>query len=323
MNQKNDILLRLAILFLALYIQGLPCYAYSLHTSPTNLYSLSDHLGSASWITNELAEPVQYLHYLPYGQILANQTPYGYDERYKFTGKERDYETGYDYFGARYFWSAFEHWLSVDQLVDDYPQISPYAYCHWNPVKYVDPDGKRCSLSVNYRTNTITISAKYYASRNDSRYAMKAADFWNNQKGQTYTANDGKVYSVQYALSVYSSKNPEKDAGTDDNSFKVVNTLGTNVEGNKKTGETIANYKISVADAYKEESTGAHEIGHTLMNVPKGEGSEHAATGVMTKSISDDGRSWSVSQETVNNIVESNGFNQNPTLWQKIKSWFE
>ena len=59
------------------------------------------------------------------------------------------------------------------------------------------------------------------------------------------------------------------------------------------------------------------------MNVPKGEGSEHAATGVMTKSISDDGRSWSVSQETVNNIVESNGFNQNPTLWQKIKSWFE
>lgn len=190
-------------------------------------------------------------------------------------------------------------------------------------MKFVDPDGKRCSLSVNYRTNTITISAKYYASRNDSRYAMKAADFWNNQKGQTYTANDGKVYSVQYALSVYSSKNPEKDAGTDDNSFKVVNTLGTNVEGNKKTGETIANYKISVADAYKEESTGAHEIGHTLMNVPKGEGSEHAATGVMTKSISDDGRSWSVSQETVNNIVESNGFNQNPTLWQKIKSWFE
>ena len=48
-----------------------------------------------------------------------------------------------------------------------------------------------------------------------------------------------------------------------------------------------------------------------------------AATGVMTKSISDEGRSWSVSQETVNNIVESNNFNQNPTLWQKIKSWFE
>ena len=34
-------------------------------------------------------------------------------------------------------------WLSVDPLADKYPNISPYAYCNWNPVKYVDPDGMR------------------------------------------------------------------------------------------------------------------------------------------------------------------------------------
>lgn len=33
-------------------------------------------------------------------------------------------------------------WLSVDPLADKYPNISPYAYCAWNPVKLVDPDGK-------------------------------------------------------------------------------------------------------------------------------------------------------------------------------------
>ena len=66
--------------------------------------------------------------------------PYGYDERYKFTGKERDAETGYDFFGARFYWQAGT-WLSVDPLAGDYPQISPYAYCAWNPIKYVDPDG--------------------------------------------------------------------------------------------------------------------------------------------------------------------------------------
>ena len=33
-------------------------------------------------------------------------------------------------------------WLSVDPLADKYPNISPYAYCAWNPVKYVDPDGR-------------------------------------------------------------------------------------------------------------------------------------------------------------------------------------
>ena len=33
-------------------------------------------------------------------------------------------------------------WLSVDPLADKYPSLSPYAYCAWNPVKLVDPDGR-------------------------------------------------------------------------------------------------------------------------------------------------------------------------------------
>ncbi len=74
---------------------------------------------------------------------MANQQATGYDERYKFTGKERDAESGYDYFGARFYWSLFKHWTSVDPSVDNYLHISPYAYCAWNPVKFVDPDGMR------------------------------------------------------------------------------------------------------------------------------------------------------------------------------------
>ena len=38
-------------------------------------------------------------------------------------------------------------WLSVDPMADKYPNISPYAYCAWNPVKLVDPDGKDWDLS--------------------------------------------------------------------------------------------------------------------------------------------------------------------------------
>ena len=59
-----------------------------------------------------------------------------------FTGKERDEETGYGYFGARYMdHEQMTMWLSVDPMADKYPSISPYAYCAWNPVKLVDPDG--------------------------------------------------------------------------------------------------------------------------------------------------------------------------------------
>ena len=114
----------------------------SLTASPamSSLYH-GDHLGSANWITDKNGAPVQYLHYLPYG-LLANQHASWYDERYKFTGKERDSETGYDYYGARYYMSNLPIWLSVDPLADKYPNISPYAYCNWNPVKFVDPDGR-------------------------------------------------------------------------------------------------------------------------------------------------------------------------------------
>ncbi len=60
-----------------------------------------------------------------------------------FTGKERDEETGYGYFGARYMdHELMTMWLSVDPMADKYPSISPYAYCAWNPVKLVDPNGE-------------------------------------------------------------------------------------------------------------------------------------------------------------------------------------
>ena len=54
----------------------------------------------------------------------------------------RDSESGYDYFGARYYSSTLPMWLSVDPLSDSYPDTSPYVYCGNNPIKFVDPDGK-------------------------------------------------------------------------------------------------------------------------------------------------------------------------------------
>ena len=60
-----------------------------------------------------------------------------------FTGKEKDSETGYYAFGARYYDCDLSGiFLSVDPMSDKYPSISPYAYCAWNPVKLVDPDGE-------------------------------------------------------------------------------------------------------------------------------------------------------------------------------------
>ena len=98
---------------------------------------------SNSWITECSGKTVQHLQYLPYGERYVDQRVSGYHERFTFTGKERDEETGYGYFGARYMdHELMTMWLSVDPLADKYPGISPYAYCAWNPVKLIDPDGR-------------------------------------------------------------------------------------------------------------------------------------------------------------------------------------
>ena len=71
-----------------------------------------------------------------------------------FTGKERDEETGYGYFGARYMdHELITMWLSVDPLADKYPNISPYAYCMWNPIRLIDPNGMD-TLNVKYNNKT-------------------------------------------------------------------------------------------------------------------------------------------------------------------------
>ncbi|MBR5832210.1 MAG: RHS repeat-associated core domain-containing protein [Bacteroidales bacterium] len=74
---------------------------------------------------------------------------------FTFTGKERDSETGFSYFGARYYDSdLMTGWLSVDPMADKYPNISPYAYCGWNPVKLVDPDGEKPRIYVELTGGT-------------------------------------------------------------------------------------------------------------------------------------------------------------------------
>ena len=59
------------------------------------------------------------------------------------SGKEKDVETGYHYFGARYYNSDLSMWLSVDPMSDKYPSLSPYNYCAWNSMNNVDPDGMK------------------------------------------------------------------------------------------------------------------------------------------------------------------------------------
>ena len=105
-------------------------------------YYHTDHLGSTSYITDAKANIAQFDAYLPYGELLVDEHSSTEEMPYKFNGKELDEETGLYYYGARYMDPKISMWLGVDPLAEKYPEISPYIYCHNNPINLIDPNGK-------------------------------------------------------------------------------------------------------------------------------------------------------------------------------------
>ena len=85
-----------------------------------------------------------------YRQTSSNITPLGEASTVPFNAKQKDHESGYHYYGARYYDSELlTGWLSVDPMADKYPGLSPYAYCAGNPVKLVDPDGREIGWYID------------------------------------------------------------------------------------------------------------------------------------------------------------------------------
>ena len=100
-------------------------------------------------------------------------------------GKEKDYESGFHYYGARYYWSeGLAGWLSVDPMADKYPSISPYAYCVWNPVKLTDPDGNEAMDNDDWVKNLKT---------NQYEWSDNATSPDNTPDGYRYIGDDNDL----------------------------------------------------------------------------------------------------------------------------------
>lgn len=106
-------------------------------------YYHHDHLGNVRALTDYVGTLTETHDFYPFGEEIQGQ-PQSQD-KYLFTGKQRDAESGLDYFGNRYYGSAIGRFLSPDPGKPDVkiPQSwNKYGYCLSNPEKYVDPAGK-------------------------------------------------------------------------------------------------------------------------------------------------------------------------------------
>lgn len=111
-------------------------------------YYLADHLGTTQMEFAGGGWPVWRGEFAPFGQELDTQVT---TNHYKFTGKERDAESGLDYFGARYYASSMGRWMSPDwsakyepvpyAKLDNPQSLNLYAYVLNNPLSNRDDDG--------------------------------------------------------------------------------------------------------------------------------------------------------------------------------------
>ena len=167
----------------------------------------SDHLGSASFVTNPEGAAVQHLQYLPYGELFVSQrNTENFDTRYKFTAKELDNETSYTYFGARYYDSDLSIWLSVDPMSDERRWVSPYAYCQWNPLILVDPSGM---LDDNYTVDEQGY-IKLEEKTDDDFDMLYTKESWDNGTKDKSIKVDKGVLNSKKTFSITDKKTEEK-----------------------------------------------------------------------------------------------------------------
>ena len=106
-------------------------------------YQFGNHLGSSCLELDGGANVISYEEYYPYGCTAyqaMGQNVSAAAKRYRFTGKERDEESGFNYHGARYYAGWFGRWVSCDPkgMVDG---TNIYLYVKTNPVSFIDPNG--------------------------------------------------------------------------------------------------------------------------------------------------------------------------------------
>ena len=110
-------------------------------------YYASDQVNSTRAVTNGSGTVVYSVAYDPYGGIQKTWGTPTYTPSLKFSGKERDAESGLDYFGARYHASFYYRFLSADPIINRQdalgnPQLwNLYSFCRDSPIAYWDPNG--------------------------------------------------------------------------------------------------------------------------------------------------------------------------------------
>jgi len=150
-------------------------------------FYIKDHLGSVRVVLNSDNQIVSAIDYDCWGYPLENRSYQSDDIDYKFTGKQRDAETGYDYFGARYYDARIANWTTTDPLFQKRIGNSPYNYVLRNPMILIDIRGMLDDYFVfdesgNYKRTEINDQPDCLVIENSNTNERNFLEFNDNNK---------------------------------------------------------------------------------------------------------------------------------------------
>jgi RHS repeat-associated protein len=239
-------------------------------------YLTTDHLGSTRVVTDGQGNVKARYDYLPFGEELpssvgSRSSVVGYSgadsTKQKFTQKERDTESGLDYFLARYYSSAQGRFTSADPIfiagerVIDPQQLNLYPYARNNPLRFTDPTGE----IINEPTGL---------SREDQeKYDKWKAAYLSTASGKATWKKyqDDQDFTLNVLVADRGSEGANKGAEVHDNVFDASgNYVGATMTLGKNIGSGVPSeteYPItSQVGGEKSETIAmtkiAHEFGH-------------------------------------------------------------
>lgn len=163
-------------------------------------FYLTDPLGTRRVQTDDGGVVERTCQSLPFGDgETCTPTP----TEHLFTGKERDSESGNDYFGARYYASTMGRFLSPDEAnlsaithMDDPQSWNGYAYGRNNPLKYTDPDGNNYHVCDQYGNNCSDQSDIDFAQ--NMKNAVANGEHWGGGKIELADGSFAGTYVQTY-----------------------------------------------------------------------------------------------------------------------------
>jgi RHS repeat-associated protein len=231
-------------------------------------YYFADHLGTSRVVTNATGTVLDDSDFYPFGgeRVIVSSS----SNVYKFTGKERDSESGLDDFGARYYSSSMARFTAADphltdsQRMHDPQQLNMYSYARNNPLRFGDDDGEdvveKQVIQATYAVHGTTAAEAQANARQSSGF--------KSETGEAMTGNTSASIRVVYnKVSLETTPGTEASGST---AFAEVKSADVHLQQTITTPVWSERDKASPEEQQAWDQAAAalhkHEEGHVEIN---------------------------------------------------------